>query len=508
MRSRILLGLLFGTAGGFLGFLLQEILVPHDPLRNMTAADMMKLGALVGSLLGLSIGAVEGVAVGSASTLLRGLVLGAAIGTIGGLFGVYVGSIVYNVALYGKDPRFIPEGGGVLDFTQMVLARALAWTFLGAFPGLAAGAATLSRKRAVHGLIGGLIGGFVGGIVFDLVAMLITQPTAGAASGVGGGPRVVEIGGPSRAIGFTAIGALTGLFIGLVEELLKQGWVRVLAGRNEGRDYILSRALTVIGRDERADVPVFGDPMLQPQHAAIRQENGRHVLLDGGAPPAPLVNGQPLQSGRQLLRDGDMIQLGQVRLLFREKATAAKVGRPAVDVGRDPVSGVSAIPSHLCPYCGAPKDAQGNCRCTVPGAAPTPGAWTPPTPGAAPIPGAWTPPQPGAPISVQLPASNYGMPTGIKGTRLVALDGPYAGQVFLLAGAVTEIGRDPARAIALTSDSTVSRRHARIVDEGGHHIVVDEGSSNGTFVNGVRLTQQQLSIGDVLQLGSSSFRYE
>lgn len=494
LRSRILLGLLFGTVGGFLGYALQEVLVSHDPVLDMPMAELLRFGALVGALLGLSIGAVEGMAVGSAATFLRGLCLGGVIGALGGVFGVYFGSIAYNLALFGKDPRILAENGGILDFTHRIVARALGWTFLGALPGLAAGASTLSPKRAIHGLIGGLIGGFLGGLVFDLVAEIVSQPAVAVASG---GSGVIEIGGPSRAIGLTMIGALTGLSIGLVEELLKQGWVRVLAGRNEGKDYILSKALTVIGRDERADVPVFGDRSLQPQHAAIRVENGRHVLLDGGVPPQPIVNGQPVQGGRQLLRDGDMIQIGQVRLLFREKATAARVRRPATDVAPAPVAGASAVPAHLCPFCGAQKDPQGNCLCSVPGA----GA-------AAALPSAGAPPVGGAPIGVASRPGGYGAQAGVKGSRLVALEGPYAGQVFPLAASVVEIGREPTRAVSLAADTTVSRRHARIVDEGGRHVVYDEGSSNGTFVNGVRLTQQPLSIGDVLQLGSSSFRYE
>jgi pSer/pThr/pTyr-binding forkhead associated (FHA) protein len=34
------------------------------------------------------------------------------------------------------------------------------------------------------------------------------------------------------------------------------------------------------------------------------------------------------------------------------------------------------------------------------------------------------------------------------------------------------------------------------------------GSSNGTFVNNNRITQQPLSPGDLVQIGSTKFRYE
>lgn len=468
-------------------------------------SEQLRLGIVIGAMLGIGIGAVEGTVLNSPRLILHGTLLGAVIGAIGGLFGIYFGGAVYKMALFGKDPNLMAQSSNILDFTHQVLARALGWTLLGAFPGLAAGAATLSHKRAIHGLVGGLLGGFVGGFVFDLVANLITQPIQGAAAATQG-QRVMEIGGPSRAIGFTVIGTLTGLFIGLVEEWLKQAWVRVLAGRNEGKDYILSKPMTILGRDERADVPLFGDPALAPQHAAIRMENGRHVLLDGGTPVGTLVNGQRVQ--QQLLRDGDMIQLGQVRILFREKATARKIGQPVADAARSAaqVPGALAMPSHLCPFCGAQRDASGNCLCTVPGT----------TPAGAALP---APAQPvGAPYS---DAMGYGaQPTpygeagyegpvmGGVGSRLLCLEGPYMGQAFPLTAPNITIGRDPARDIALTADTTVSRRHAHIAEEGGHHVVYDDGSSNGTFVNSVRVTIQSLTPGDIVQFGSSKFRYD
>jgi pSer/pThr/pTyr-binding forkhead associated (FHA) protein len=450
---------------------------------------MLRLGVMVGGMLGLAIGAVEGTAVNSPRLILRGTIIGLIVGAIGGMFGVYFGSIVYNAALFGKDPEMLVQKSNLLDFSHAVLARALGWTFLGAFPGLAAGAATMSWKRAKHGLVGGLLGGFLGGFIFDLAATLISpiQTMAGAAQGA----EVVEVGGPSRAIGFTVIGALTGFFIGLVEELLKQAWVRVLAGRNEGKDYILSKPLTVIGRDERADVPVFGDLSLAPQHAAIKMENNRHMLLDGGTSIGSVVNGQRIPQ-QVLLKDGDMIQLGQVRLLFREKATASKIGRPAVDEPKQPqTSGPVSMPAHLCPFCGAQKDASGNCLCTVPGGV-SPGVPVPqPTHGA--------------------DSGGYGgmaaMSNGI-GTRLTALDGPYAGSSFPLQTVTTSIGRDQVKDISLANDSTISRTHAHVNTEGGNHVLYDDGSSNGTFVNNVRITVQTLAPGDVIQFGASKFRYE
>jgi len=504
LRSRILLGTVFGAVGGFLGFLLQERIVSHDPVLEMTHSDALRLGLIIGSMLGIGIGAVEGAAVSSPRLILRGSILGAIIGAIGGIFGMYFGGVIFRFALFGRTLQDLSMSGNLLDFVHLIIARAIGWTFLGAFPGLAAGAATLSQKRAVHGLIGGLLGGFLGGLLFDPLGSVVGPLMAPAA--VVTERNVIEVGGPSRAIGFTVIGTLTGLFVGLVGELLKQAWVRVLAGRNEGKDYIISKPLTILGRDERADIPLFGDPNLAPQHAAIRQQNGRHFLLDGGTPIGTLVNGQRIQE--QLLRDGDMIQLGQVRLLFHEKATASKITKSTKDTPKSAVPSNSLqMPAHLCPFCGAQKDAAGNCLCSV---SVSPANVKPEVPitvvplqGTQNMPSYATSPMSGNPQPIM--GSPY---FGSMGSQLTALEGVYVGQTFPLNSNHVTIGRDPTADIALVNDKTVSRRHAHIAQEGGNHVLYDDGSSNGTYVNNVRVTIQVLAPGDVIQFGASKFRYE
>jgi hypothetical protein len=69
------------------------------------------------------------------------------------------------------------------------------------------------------------------------------------------------------------------------------------------------------------------------------------------------------------------------------------------------------------------------------------------------------------------------------------------------------IGRLPECAITL-SDAQVSRFHAEVRrDERGVR-VVDRGSMNGTFVNGVKVKDQLLTDGDVIMVGATPIRYE
>lgn len=49
----------------------------------------------------------------------------------------------------------------------------------------------------------------------------------------------------------------------------------------------------------------------------------------------------------------------------------------------------------------------------------------------------------------------------------------------------------------------VSRSHARIDPKNGGAQLVDLGSKNGTWVNGARVTEHQLEVGDLIQIGSS-----
>lgn len=78
-----------------------------------------------------------------------------------------------------------------------------------------------------------------------------------------------------------------------------------------------------------------------------------------------------------------------------------------------------------------------------------------------------------------------------------------------LAEGETIVGREIGLGLSLAGESTVSRRHALLVRTGNSVVVEDQGSTNGTFVNGVRTTGSvPLQPGDAVQFGTVSFRYE
>ncbi|MBI3965883.1 MAG: FHA domain-containing protein, partial [Chloroflexi bacterium] len=86
---------------------------------------------------------------------------------------------------------------------------------------------------------------------------------------------------------------------------------------------------------------------------------------------------------------------------------------------------------------------------------------------------------------------------------LVFENGPQAGTAIRLGAEPASIGRRADNMIVL-SDREVSRHHARVEIRGGVVVLTDVGSTNGTFVNGLRIEGPQvLRPGDFVELGSS-----
>jgi uncharacterized RDD family membrane protein YckC len=72
-----------------------------------------------------------------------------------------------------------------------------------------------------------------------------------------------------------------------------------------------------------------------------------------------------------------------------------------------------------------------------------------------------------------------------------------------VAGRVVSIGRDPSNDLVL-SDAMVSRRHAILERRGDDYVLRDNSSSNGTLVNGDRVSNERvLSDGDLIAIGSA-----
>ena len=96
------------------------------------------------------------------------------------------------------------------------------------------------------------------------------------------------------------------------------------------------------------------------------------------------------------------------------------------------------------------------------------------------------------------PSKRRGSPT-----HVLVVEGSNAGQRAELEAAPILIGRGPDAAIRL-DDDYVSTRHARIAAAGDQWFVEDLGSTNGTYIGTVRITQPTtLTLGTQVRIGKT-----
>lgn len=94
----------------------------------------------------------------------------------------------------------------------------------------------------------------------------------------------------------------------------KFGCLKVLAGRTDQREYILTSKLSVIGKSRDASVRLKG--WFAPKVAAIiHHHEGRYDIAPSGKAGVTKVNSEGLSASREL-REGDTIQIRGVQLQF------------------------------------------------------------------------------------------------------------------------------------------------------------------------------------------------
>lgn len=204
----------------------------------------------------------------------------------------FLASILYNVLLN------VASLGGEIHpgMPSWWACRSLAWALFGVSAGLVYGVAGLSARKLTYGILGGVLGAAIGGVLFDPIASL------------------VETGALSRAVGFGVFGLSTGVAMGLVESALKQRWLYVAAGPLAGKQFILYKQATTIGRSQGCDIYLFKDPSIQDVHATL-ERRGPGIWL---VPRGPVYVGASTTSPR-MLRNRDRLQIGRYTFLYQER---------------------------------------------------------------------------------------------------------------------------------------------------------------------------------------------
>jgi FHA domain-containing protein len=289
--------------GWFLGRLVPITEDEHPLLLQGLKAFL--LGLTVALALGL-VDAISNVPLARVVTIgLRGATA-VIIGSLGALASGVIGEYVQ------QKTQAVPFVGEIASVVSWAITGLLIGASLGAFE-IAVSLATFTNlrgaiRKGVNGAIGGMVGGFLGGSLRLVLWYFLARSIATTQ----GEPL-----SPS-ALGFVVLGLCIGLLIGLAQVILKEAWIKVEAGFRAGRELMLTKDETTIGRAEACDLGLYGDNAIDKIHARIKRVNGRYILADGETKTGTFVNDQRVVEPIAL-RAGDKIRLGKSVLSFGER---------------------------------------------------------------------------------------------------------------------------------------------------------------------------------------------
>jgi pSer/pThr/pTyr-binding forkhead associated (FHA) protein len=247
----------------------------------------------------------------------------------------------------------------------------------------------------------------------------------------------------------------------------------------DGREYVLTGASLVFGREAGCDVVVPGKDVSR-RHAEIVQTPKGYLLVDSST-NGSFVNEERVQ-GQRILARADVIRLGDEQFRFYADVGVATAGPPPSPGPVDSPPPAAPLPSTSraagAPGPGAPAAGAGDrLRHTVHGmeAAVPPGARPPPS----------------GPLASFLVRS-----------------GALIGQRLAVKTPIVNVGRADYNDVVVP-DSSVSTSHAKLQRREGVWVLVDLDSTNGTFVDGERVKgEAPLAPGAMVRLGDVQLVFE
>lgn len=273
---------LLGSMGGLIGWQISNVL-GLSFFKNLILNE-----AIVGGLIGFSVGALigiwEGVSLRSAGYALRSALVTGGLGLVGGAIGLPLGEGLFQ--LLGGQPW----------------ARSVGWGVFGLVVGIGLGA--MSGAQRWKPALGGMIGGAVGGALLEVARIRFSDPLTG------------------KAVGLALFGAVVGVMIALIVFLLSRAWLEVVTGKMKGTEFILDKFLHANGPSAyigssamKADI-VLPDPDIAPQHALIKGADTYFTLKDISQ-QGTYINGRRIEQTR--LEDKQAIRMGNTQMVYHEK---------------------------------------------------------------------------------------------------------------------------------------------------------------------------------------------
>ena len=278
-----------------------------------------------------------------------------------------------------------------------------------------------------------------------------------------------------------------------------------LVSLTDGREYAIEGSSLVFGREAICDV-VIPQKRVSRRHAEIIVTPKGYVVTDLSS-NGTFVNGERV-AGQRLLSRADVLRVGDHE--FRFYADAAAQPEPAAPqpAARSAAAGAKYRLSdtlHGIPVAPSPPGFGAGAGAGAPAVPPAaaPGAPSPspissaPRPEPVPAPGP-SPPRPAA----AAPAAGGTL------ANLIVQKGQLKGHRFPIRVPVVNVGRAEYNDIVVP-DPSVSSAHAKIQLREGIWMVVDLDSTNGTFVDGDRISgDAPIAPGAVLRFGEISMVFE
>lgn len=242
--------------GAFIAWMIIEPFIDDRKLAEDSGLMGLLLFPTVAGFVGLFLGAAEGIMCRNLQRAAICAAVGLGVGFAGGLVAIVIATVIFTimgviaVSLSRKplDENDTPTG---LSFLVLMMGRAAAWAVAAIPAGIGQGIALREGKVVLNGLLGGVLGGLLGGMAFDPISKVFISADGQA--------------WPSRAVGFTLIGLMVGLFVGIVEQWTKSAWLLMKAGPLAGKQFVIFRNPTVLGSAAR---PIFISSRTRPSSHA------------------------------------------------------------------------------------------------------------------------------------------------------------------------------------------------------------------------------------------------
>lgn len=248
-------------------------------------------GGMVGLFVSAAVGTLDAILNAAPGRRLVPILVSLTVGLLGGVGGGMLG-------------QFLHSGWGLPTFLGWMTAGLAIGASIGVYDWIRAMRRrkdlALALKKIRNGVLGGALGGMLGGLFFSLAQRVLDLPRA------------------SLATGLVILGVSVGLLIGLAQVILKEAWVRIESGKRAGREMMLSKEETTIGRAETCDIGLFGDNAVERIHARILLQDQRYLLTNASGSGATLLNGGPV-TAPTVLQSGDEIRVGNSVLRFGER---------------------------------------------------------------------------------------------------------------------------------------------------------------------------------------------